>query len=373
MKLATVIGARPQYIKAAPVSRALAAVRVDEVLIDTGQHYDDSLSRVFIEELGMARPAYSLGVSGGSHADMTSRMMREIERALLEEKPAAVLVYGDTNSTLAGALTAAKMAIPVAHVEAGLRSFRHGMPEEINRRIVDHLAGLLFCPTALAAENLEREGIGTPSDRMGRQVHVVGDVMVDALRLFGAQRSQHPLIAGLGEGRYALVTAHRAETTADRGILENLVIQLLALSEGMPVVLPLHPRTRKVLIEQGLLGALQAGSQLHVIEPLGYLDFTAALHGARIVITDSGGVQKEAAILGVPCLTLRDETEWVETVDSGWNRLIGSRPQNLVEQARAALRLDCGPLTVYGSGNAASEIAATVKSWMTASLSTGQI
>lgn len=363
MKVVTVIGARPQYVKAAPVSRALAAAGVTEVLADTGQHHDDNLSRVFIEDLRMTPPAYVLGIAGGSHAEMTGRMLPAIEQVLDRERPAAVLVYGDTNSTLAAALTAAKKAIPIVHVEAGLRSFQAAMPEEINRRTVDHLSSLLFCPSQVALDNLAREGIGGPFDRLARQAYIVGDVMVDALRLFSGQAPRHRAIADLAEGSYVLVTAHRAETTADPGLLSNLVRQLTALAADLTVVFPLHPRTRKALADLGELDRLTEVPNLRLLEPLGYLDFTAALKAARTVITDSGGVQKEAAIVGVPCLTLRGETEWLETVESGWNCLIGRQPSDLPALVEASGVPEGGPLTVYGDGHAASRIAEHLAGW----------
>lgn len=363
MKLVTVIGARPQYVKAAPVSRALANAGIAEVLVDTGQHHDDALSRVFIQDLEMAPPDRTLGIAGGSHAAMTGRMLAAIEPVLETENPDMVLVYGDTNSTLAAALTAAKLAIPVAHVEAGLRCFQATMPEEINRRLVDHLSTLLFCPSQVAADNLAREGIGGPADPMRRGVFSVGDVMVDTLRLFGGRTARHPSVSGLADRSYALVTAHRAETTDDPVTLTILVDQLAALANRLPVVLPLHPRTRKALAALCKLDGLQAASNLHVLEPLGYLDFTVALRRARLVVTDSGGVQKEAAILGVPCLTLRNETEWPETIESGWNRLVGRRPDDLTTLAEAAVPPEGGPLTVYGDGHAAGRIGEHIKEW----------
>jgi UDP-N-acetylglucosamine 2-epimerase len=363
MKLVTVIGARPQYIKAAPVSRALATAQINEVLVDTGQHFDRSLSKVFLEELEIGEPHHTLGIACGTHAEMTGRMLPAIEKVLIVEQPNSVLVYGDTNSALAGALAAAKLAIPIVHVEAGLRSFQPSMPEEINRRLVDHLSSVLFCPTQVAVDNLAREGIGGVHDRLHRRVDVVGDVMVDALRLFGNRPSRHPHLAGLDEKSYVLVTVHRAEMTDSSEALRNLVEQLAALAGRLTVVLPLHPRTRRALADLCLIERLGRVRNLLLLEPLGYVDFSAALRRARAIVTDSGGVQKEAAVLGVPCLTLRTETEWPETIESGWNRLVGRKPEGLTALVQEAAAPAGGPLSVYGEGEAAQRIAQHLRQW----------
>jgi len=308
----TVVGARPQFIKAAPVSRALAAAGIGECLVHTGQHFDELMSDVFFAELDMAKPAYNLEVNSLGHGAMTGLMLEKLERVLIAERPAMVLVYGDTNSTLAGALAAAKLHIPIAHVEAGLRSFNRRMPEEINRVLADRLSALLFCPTRTAVENLAAEGI-----REG--VHVVGDVMHDvtlAMTSRAEQRSRVLETLGLAPGSYAVATLHRAENTDDPERFTRIMAWLEDAAREAPVVMPVHPRTRKVMASRGI-----APAGLRLIEPLGYLDMTRLVHNARAIYTDSGGLQKEAYFHRVPCVTLREETEWVETVAAGWNRL----------------------------------------------------
>jgi UDP-GlcNAc3NAcA epimerase len=327
VKIATVIGARPQFVKAAPVSRALRR-RHQERIIHTGQHYDACLSQRFFEELAIPDPDYNLGVGSGGHGEQTGAMLAGIEAALCEDRYDVVLVYGDTNSTLAGALAAAKLHLPVAHVEAGLRSFNRRMPEEVNRVVADHVSDLLFCPTEASVRNLSAEGIV-------RGVHLVGDVMHDALRErlaagLSADRVLAPL--GLAPGRYVLATVHRAENTDDPERLGSILGALLALDE--PVLFPLHPRTRAALDRFGLAGTTRC--HVHLVEPLGFSDMVAAEQHARVVVTDSGGVQKEASWLGVPCVTVREETEWVETVESGWNVLAGSDPATIVRAVRDA-------------------------------------
>lgn len=372
MKIAAIVGARPQFIKAAPVSEALAKAGIEEVLVNTGQHYDDNMSAAFFRELALPEPAYHLGVGSGSHGWMTGQMLERVERVLLDERPDGVLVYGDTNSTLAGALAAAKLKLPVAHVEAGLRSFRPAMPEEINRRLTDHVSSFLFCPTVTAVANLKKEGIAsaqTSPDRLdaaaagrltrqeGPLVVNVGDVMVDALYRERDRLSERAPIANLDAGGYALVTIHRAESTDDPEVLSGLVEALIELGEKMPVLFPIHPRTASALESTGLNKRLEAASRITCVPPLGYKGFLAAQARARVIVTDSGGVQKEACILGVPCLTLRDETEWVETVASGWNRLMGSRPRGLGEAAATARPPAGGPSNPFGDGKAAERIA----------------
>ena len=313
MKVLTVIGNRPQFVKAAAVSRPLRATH-EEVLVHTGQHHDDELSTVFVEELGIPRPEIELGIHGGTNTAQTQRMLAALEPLLAEVGPDVLLVYGDTNSTLAGGLAAAQAGVPVAHVEAGMRSFDRRMPEELNRVLVDHLSTLLLCPTPTAAKNLEAE-------RVAGRVEQVGDVMVDvatAVRPRAAANTQALERFAVAEGEYVLVTAHRAGNVDDPARLRRLV----ELLEAVPgdVVLPLHPRTRARLETAGLLGRVEAAVTL--APPLGYLDFTALLLGAGAMLTDSGGVQKEAYLAGVPCVTLRDTTEWVETVEAGWNVLV---------------------------------------------------
>ena len=315
MRILTVVGNRPQFIKAAAVSAPLRT-RHEEVLVHTGQHHDDSLSRVFFEELGLARPERELGVAGGSNTSQTARMLGALEPLIAELAPQATLVYGDTNSTLAGALASAQAHVPVVHVEAGMRSFDRAMPEELNRVLVDHLSELLLCSSDTAAANLAAESIAGA-------VEVVGDVMVDvALRWQPAARRnmQAPGAYGLEASSYLLVTAHRAGNVDDPARLRRLV-ELIRVLPGA-VLLPLHPRTRARLSDAGLLGELEAAERVTLTEPLGYVEFTALLCQARAVLTDSGGVQKEAYLAGVPCVTLRPSTEWVETVSSGWNTLV---------------------------------------------------
>lgn len=346
MKIVSIVGARPQFVKAAPVGRALDRAGVTEVLLHTGQHYDPGMSGVFFDELGIRHPHYNLEVGSGSHAAQTAAMLVGIENVLVKEHPAVVLIYGDTNSTLAGAMAAAKLHFPVAHVEAGLRSFNRAMPEEINRVVADSLSTLLFCPTGMAARNLAREGIT-------EGVHIVGDVMYDAV-LWAAERvgSGIPEIVsrlGLMPGEYLLATVHRASNTDDPA---NLAAIVAALSNsGETVVFPVHPRTRKAIAISGIV----MGGNVMPIEPVSYLEMIALEKHARAILTDSGGVQKEALWLGVPCVTLRDETEWVETVEAGWNTLAGTDTARIL----AALRLPRPhgtPLQPYGDGRAAERI-----------------
>jgi len=313
IRLFSVVGARPQFIKAAAVSRALGQRRdMTETLVHTGQHFDPEMSHIFFDELGIPAPALHLGIHGGGHGEMTGRMLAALEGPLLAARPDAVIVYGDTNSTLAGALAAAKLQLPVVHVEAGLRSFNRRMPEEINRLLADHVGDLLFCPTRQAVANLAREGIT-------EGVHLVGDVMYDAtLHAAAAARAHSDILARLGlePGRYAVATLHRAENTDDAAALARAVDYIESEARRRPVVFPLHPRTRAALDAAGL--ALAAAT---AVPPLGYLDMHRLLADAALILTDSGGLQKEAYFHRVPCVTLRAETEWVETVANGWNRL----------------------------------------------------
>jgi UDP-GlcNAc3NAcA epimerase len=355
MRLLSVTGTRPQFVKAAPLHAELSA-HVELVVADTGQHYDRELSQVFNEELGLAEPDVRLEVGSGSHAEQTAAMLVGLERTVLERRPDAMLVYGDTNSTLAGALVAAKLDVPLAHVEAGLRSFDLRMPEEVNRVVTDRLSRLLFCPSGTAVENLGAEGIR-------RGVELVGDVMVDLARVLGpvaAAHSLYPATLGLEPGSYALATLHRQANT-EQPLLGRLV-EGLARIEG-PVVLPLHPRTRAALDAAGMLSELKR--TIRVLPPLGYLDFTALLRGARVCLTDSGGVQKEAYLHSVPCVTLRDTTEWVETVQLGWNMLV-SEPSEIAAAAAAPPRGATHP-EVYGDGHAAGRMArlVTETAWRT--------
>ena len=343
------VGTRPQFIKAAPVSRALRAAGLDETLVHTGQHYDPRLSRKFFDELQLPAPELNLQVGSDSHACQIARMLERLEDVFLERRPDAVLVYGDTNSTLAGALAAAKLGLPLAHVEAGLRSFDRSMPEELNRILTDHASDLLFCPTATAVENLRREGIA-------RGVSLPGDVLLDAMRLFQRQAPDALGALGLKPRRYLLATIHRPANRDDAAVLARLMDILAALEE--PVLFPMHPGTRARLNEQtALLKRLAAARRLRILEPAGYLEMLALERDARLILTDSGGVQREAFFLGVPCVTLREATEWVETVRSGWNVLVGSDPEKL----RAAVGKRDWPAgpppACFGDGRAAERIA----------------
>ena len=308
----TVLGARPQFIKAAPVSRAIAEAGMTEIIVHTGQHFDALMSDVFFEELDIPKPGYNLEVNSLGHGAMTGRMLEKLEEVILAEKPAIILLYGDTNSTLAGALAGAKLNIPVAHVEAGLRSFNRRMPEEVNRVVADHVSALLFCPTQSAVDNLAAEGIT-------KGVHAVGDVMFDTtLDAVKRAEGRSTIIEthGLKPRGYAVATIHRAENTDDPDRFARVVTWLEAAARQTPIVMPVHPRTRKLLASRGLPPA-----GLTLIDPVGYLDMARLLSRAAAVFTDSGGLQKEAYFHRVPCVTLRDETEWVETIEAGWNRL----------------------------------------------------
>jgi UDP-GlcNAc3NAcA epimerase len=344
VKIVSIVGARPQFIKAAALSRVLRS-RHDEVLVHTGQHYDPQLSDVFFAELGLPPSDYHLGVGSDTHARQVARMLQGIEEVLLEERPDRVLVYGDTNSTLAGALAAAKLDLPLAHVEAGLRSFDRTMPEELNRVLTDHCADILLCPSALAVSNLAREGI-----RGG--VHLVGDVMYDSLvRQVESGRLDEAHLAqwDLAPRGYALATVHRAANTDDAARLSSVLQALGMLME--PVIFPAHPRTRKAMLDAGLTPS----ANIRLVEPLGYADMLLLEANARCVLTDSGGVQKEAFFFGVPCVTLRDETEWPETVECGWNVLAGCNVDRIVAAARRPPPQRERPL-LFGDGHAAEKI-----------------
>jgi len=350
--IATIVGARPQFIKVAPVSRALRDVGgVTDVLIHTGQHFDNNMSDIFFEELGIARPDHNLDIGGGGHGAMTGLMMQRLEPLLQELKPHLVLIYGDTNSTLAGALTAAKLHIPVAHVEAGLRSFNRAMPEEINRVVADHLSEWLFASTDVSVVNLRHEGIADA------RIHQVGDVMYDAALLFAARAKERPILTELGvEPRgYILSTLHRAENTDDPERLAMLVTALELVAAQMPVVLPLHPRTLGAMAQHGL-----TFNRVRTIEPVGYLDMVALESGAAVIATDSGGVQKEAFFYEVPCVTLRGETEWSELLELGWNELAAPDGAAIAAQILAAVGRRGRAASPYGNGKAANAIAAVL-------------
>ena len=356
VKVITVVGARPQFIKAAAISRKIShdfAGKVEELIVHTGQHFDDNMSKVFFEELDIPVPRYNLEISGGTHGSMTGKMLESIEGVLLKETPDWVLVYGDTNSTLAGALAAAKLHIPVAHVEAGLRSFNKRMPEEINRIVADSLSHSLFCPTETAVENLLAEGVN-------KNVFNVGDVMYDAALSFKARALQKSNILQklkLQVKNFALVTCHRAENTDDPQKLSNIFQALSVISKNIKIVLPLHPRTRKLAMQFGLDHHLD---NFVILEPLPFLDMVALEQAAKIIVTDSGGVQKEAFFYNVPCVTMRDETEWVETVRAGRNILAGTDMQSIINSVEKMVDIewtkDAG--LPYGDGNASEKIIA---------------
>ncbi len=348
MRILSIVGNRPQFIKSGPVSIALRERGIDEVVLHTGQHYDPELSQLFFDELGLAPPAYRLEAGSGTHAEQTARMLPGIERAVLDEKPDWVLVYGDTNSTLAGALATVKTGIPVAHVEAGLRSFDRSMPEELNRIVVDRVSELLFCPAEAAARNLAQEGIEAG-------IHVIGDVMLDAILRFaplGRERSSALAAASVAPGRYVLLTLHR-EANLRPAPLARIAAGLNAIDE--PVVFPAHPRARAALERD----RIELGSHVRLLPPVGYLDFAALASQARAILTDSGGVQKEAYWYEVPCITLRTATEWVETTATGWNRLVGEDPQAILAAVSAASPGAQHP-PLYGDGRAASRVAETL-------------
>jgi UDP-GlcNAc3NAcA epimerase len=353
MKIMTILGARPQFIKASVVSDAISKSKyLTEKVIHTGQHFDSNMSEIFFKELGMRTPDYHLNVHGGTHGAMTGRMLERIEQVLMAEKPEAVLVYGDTNSTLAGALAAAKLHIPVAHVEAGLRSFNLQMPEEINRILTDRVSRWLFAPTEAAVCHLQREGVG------GENIKLVGDVMYDVALHHGKRVSELGGVLqelNLEAGRYMLLTVHRAENTDQPARLMEIIKAMEVVSNSIKIVWPLHPRTRAVLVSLGHLNRL--AQKIHVIDPVGYMDMVQLEKYAALIVTDSGGVQKEAFFYQVPCVTLRYETEWMELIDSGWNRL--APPMNadtLISTILYAINSKGRSVQPYGSGNAAKQI-----------------
>ena len=376
MKMVTIVGARPQFIKAAAVNRAIQRLnkrkkRIKEILVHTGQHYDILMDKVFFDELELPRPLYHLGVGSGSHAKQTGLMLERIEAVLRIERPEVVVVYGDTNSTLAGALAAAKLNIPVAHVEAGLRSYDRTMPEEINRLLTDHLSAFLFCPTDQAVQNLLKEGI---EDGKTRSVKNVGDVMYDSILYyskiaekkstilndlnlcFSTPNSELPACpAGRRTLNYYLVTLHRAENTDDPKRLRSILKALDELGRRVPIILPLHPRTKKVMNGYRLFSKFK---NVRWIEPVSYLNMLKLEKNAKAILTDSGGVQKEAYWFRIPCVTLRDETEWVETVWSGWNNLVGTDPRKIVEEINQLekRRLAEKKKRIFGDGRASGEI-----------------
>jgi UDP-N-acetylglucosamine 2-epimerase len=346
MKVVSVVGNRPQFVKAAPLVQALTG-RCEHALVHTGQHYDEELSDVFFRELALPTPDHSIETGSGTHAEQTAAMMTGLEPLLAQLRPDRVVVYGDTNSTLAATLVAAKARDPIAHVEAGLRSYDRSMPEEVNRVVVDVLSDILLCPSRTAVDNLAREGVTAG-------VHLVGDVMVDVARIFGpvaTARSRILAELGVKPGGYGLLTVHRPVNTGAEGI--RRVVEVLEAVE-LPLVFPVHPRTRDALERAGLLHRAEAAA--HLTGPLGYLDFTALLASASVCLTDSGGVQKEAYLHAVPCLTLRDTSEWVETIELGWNRLVPLAADE-VAAALAAVGRPAEHPPLYGDGHAAERIA----------------
>jgi UDP-GlcNAc3NAcA epimerase len=348
VKILTVVGARPQFIKAAPVCMALREAGHREFLVHTGQHYDYGMSQIFFEELGIPQPDMNLEIGSGAHGWQTGQMLIRLEEVLLAQRPDWVLVYGDTNSTLAGALAAVKLRIPVAHIEAGLRSHNREMPEEHNRVLTDHIADLLLCPTQVAVDNLARENITSG-------VHLVGDTMYDSVLQFAALARQRSTILddlGLTPKGYLLATIHRPYNT---DVPENLSAILSAFGEiEEPVIFPVHPRTRAKMASLGL-DTNTPSHNPRFIDPLGYLDMLALQQEARLLLTDSGGMQKEAYWLGVPCITLRPETEWVETVAAGWNLLVGPDPERILDAVRSLAAPAKRP-ALYGDGRAAQRI-----------------
>jgi len=348
-RIVTVLGARPQFIKAAVVSRAFASKGMLEEIVHTGQHYDSNMSDVFFDELEIPRPEHHLGIGGGTHGQNTGRMIEAIEKVLVDTRPDWVLVYGDTDSTLAGAVAAVKLHIPVAHVEAGLRSFNRRMPEEINRVLTDHAASLLFAPTETAVAHLAREGIS------GASVHLVGDVMYDAALFYGVKAERTSSILArlnLAPKEYALATIHRAENTDNPQRLTAILDGFAKF--GRDIVLPLHPRTRGRLATLGLT----LPNNVRTIDPVGYLDMVMLERNAALIATDSGGVQKEAFFYRVPCVTLRDETEWIELVEGGWNRLAPPTDSQSVADRLAAAHGSIGhDIAPYGDGHSAQRIA----------------
>ncbi|MEE4304957.1 MAG: UDP-N-acetylglucosamine 2-epimerase (non-hydrolyzing) [Wenzhouxiangella sp.] len=367
MKILTILGARPQFIKAAAVSRAIRAhnakigrgntsTRIEERIVHTGQHFDANMSDVFFEQLDIPEPDENLGIASLSHGAMTGRMLEKIEASIQNHPPDWVLVYGDTNSTLAGALAAVKLHVPIAHVEAGLRSHDPAMPEEINRVLTDRISNLLFCPTGTAVANLEREGF--PHSATGgatQRIENVGDVMYDATLFYREMASHNTSLDtwNLNDQDYALCTLHRQENTDNPKRLPEILQALTEIARNLPVVILLHPRTRKVIAEQGLEGTLQP---LKVLEPQPYLETQRLLMGARLVLTDSGGLQKEAFFHSVPCVTLRPQTEWTETVESGWNQLADASKEKITAAALNPTRPNDTNQYPYGNGKAAEEI-----------------
>lgn len=358
MKIITVVGARPQFIKAAAVSRAFRTdSSIEEIIIHTGQHYDANMSDVFFDEMDIPKPKYHLDVNGLGHGAMTGQMLEKIEKVLLEEKPDWVLVYGDTNSTLAGALAAKKLHLKVAHVEAGLRSFNIRMPEEINRILTDRISNILLCPTQTAIDNLEKEGYAN----IDAQIDLAGDVMYDAALFYQKQSEEKStILQSLNlSSKFILCTIHRAENTDDLERLKSIVDALETLNNDSEIVLPIHPRTAGILKKIGIQ------TNLKLIDPVGYFDMIQLLTHCSLVITDSGGLQKEAFYFGKYCVTMRDETEWVELVDTGFNAIAGANKQKIVDAAQIQMKktFPTNPPQLYGDGRASFKIMDAIKNY----------
>lgn len=349
MKILTVIGARPQFIKAAAVSNKIRKNH-QEILVHTGQHYDSNMSDIFFEELGIPKPDYNLEIGSGNHGYQTGKMLIALEEICIKEKPDMILVYGDTNSTLAGALVGSKLLIPIAHIEAGLRSFNKNMPEEQNRILTDHISKYLFVPSKTAVDNLNKEGITNG-------VHNTGDVMFDAINLFKEKaelKSNILSVLGIDSKNYILSTIHRAENTNDINRLSNIIKALNDSNEN--IILPLHPRTKKFIKDYNIT----ISDRVRIIEPVGYLDMIKLMNHAKKIVTDSGGIQKEAYFLEIPCITMRDETEWMETISNGWNILVGSDVDK-IKNAIHTFEPTTKPKMVFGDGTA-SEIISKILS-----------
>ncbi len=360
-KILTVFGARPQFIKGATVSRALREREdIEEIIVHTGQHFDNNMSEVFFQQMNIPKPKYNLGVSGLDHGAMTGRMLEGIEGLIKLEKPNWVLVYGDTNSTIAGTLAASKLHVPVAHVEAGLRSHNPNMPEEINRVLTDRISTLLLCPTETAVKNLKSEGYPFPSNTISKRnmiqrIENIGDVMYDSVMYYRQYAQEKVSLErfGLKHKNFVLCTVHRQENTDNASNLNNIVCALRAISKDLPVVLPLHPRTKAKIQEYHRNDALNG---LTVIDPIPYLEMQRLQMSASLIITDSGGMQKEAYFHQVPCLTLRNETEWVETVEVGWNQLVGINIKSIINAAQNAKAPQINQTSLYGDGRAAYKV-----------------
>lgn len=357
MLVFSIVGARPQFVKAAVVSQAIRNIEsISEFLVHTGQHFDENMSRVFFEEMGISEPDANLGISGGGHGSMTGQMLIRMEELLVEQNPDYVLVYGDTNSTLAGALAASKLNIPCAHVEAGLRSDNRAMPEEINRILVDHACDLLFAPSEEAVKRLRREGIAD------KKVVRTGDVMLDAAKMFGQKAMSQSMILqrlSLKEKGFALCTLHRAENVDSREVLKWLMEGLGEVAKILPIILPIHPRTRARLTEFELID--QLSPEITIVDPVGYLDILKLERTASLILTDSGGMQKEAFFQQVPCVTLRSETEWVELLPGGHNRLARPMTESISEKAEEALSADPDwSVDLYGDGHSSETIAQAI-------------